>query len=36
MLAGAVHLLFTGTDGPLPDGDTIARVVSAAPASARA
>ena len=36
MLISAVHLLFTDTDGPLPDSDTIARVASAAPASARA
>ena len=35
LLISAVHLLFTDTDGPLPDGDAIARVVAAALASAR-
>jgi AcrR family transcriptional regulator len=35
MLISAVHLLFTDADGALPDGGAIARVVSAALASAR-
>ena len=34
MLVGAVHLLFTDTDGAVPDDSAVARVVSAALASA--
>jgi AcrR family transcriptional regulator len=34
MLVSAVHLLFTDTDGAVPEADAIARVVSAALASA--
>jgi AcrR family transcriptional regulator len=34
MLIGAVHLLYTDADGTVPDGGAVARVVSAALASA--